>query len=108
MFHRWGMRHGHPAFAWGGEYQPGPGDEGQAGFRGGPGPFGAHWGGWIWGLHGFGGGPGRGPGGPRAFGRGDLKFQLLSLLTDRPKHGYEMIKELEAQAGGFYTPSAGA
>ena len=56
------------------------------------------------------GGPG-GPGGsgsPRAFGRGDLKFGLLALLTERPKHGYEMIKELETQAGGFYTPSAGA
>ena len=30
------------------------------------------------------------------------------LLQERPKHGYEMIKELENRAGGFYTPSAGA
>ncbi len=61
---------------------------------------------------GFGpGGPGfrrgLGPGG-RMFGRGDLKYALLELLQERPKHGYEMIKELENRAGGFYTPSAGA
>jgi DNA-binding PadR family transcriptional regulator len=42
------------------------------------------------------------------FGRGDLKYGLLKLLEDRPKHGYEMIKELEDLTGGFYTPSAGA
>jgi DNA-binding PadR family transcriptional regulator len=42
------------------------------------------------------------------FGRGDLKYALLELLQERPKHGYEMIKELENRAGGFYTPSAGA
>jgi len=46
--------------------------------------------------------------GPRAFERGDLKYALLSLLRERPKHGYEMIKQLEEQASGFYTPSAGA
>ena len=57
-------------------------------------------------------GPGMGPGpggfGPRMFGRGDLKYALLDLLTERPKHGYEMIKDLEDRSGGFYTPSAGA
>jgi DNA-binding PadR family transcriptional regulator len=42
------------------------------------------------------------------FGRGDLKYALLDLLQERPKHGYEMMKELESRAGGFYTPSAGA
>lgn len=55
----------------------------------------------------FGPGGGFGPG-PRMFGRGDLKYALLELLRERPKHGYEMIKELEERAGGFYTPSAGA
>jgi DNA-binding PadR family transcriptional regulator len=53
-----------------------------------------------------------GPGGRRRgspmFGRGDLKFALLELLTDQPQHGYEMIKALEERSGGFYTPSAGA
>src|SRR5436190_24101131 len=105
FFHRWGMSRRHPAFAWAGgwsgpEHGPGPGAH-----HGHP-PFGAMWGWWRHG--GFPGGPGRGPGGPRAFGRGDLKFQLLALLTERPMHGYEMIKALETQAGGFYTPSAGA
>jgi DNA-binding PadR family transcriptional regulator len=42
------------------------------------------------------------------FGRGDLKYALLDLLKERPKHGYELIKELEEKSGGFYTPSAGA
>jgi DNA-binding PadR family transcriptional regulator len=41
-------------------------------------------------------------------GRGDLKYVLLTLLRERPMHGYEMMKQLEEQASGFYTPSAGA
>ncbi len=41
-------------------------------------------------------------------GRGDLKYALLGLLRERSMHGYEMIKQLEEQASGFYTPSAGA
>jgi DNA-binding PadR family transcriptional regulator len=51
----------------------------------------------------FGGGPG-----PRLFERGYLKYALLELLRERPKHGYEMMKELEEKMGGFYAPSAGA
>ncbi|MFI5272906.1 MAG: PadR family transcriptional regulator [Ktedonobacterales bacterium] len=54
------------------------------------------------------GGFGPGPGGPRMFGRGDMKYALLDLLQERPKHGYEMMKELEDRSGGFYSPSAGA
>ena len=57
-------------------------------------------------------GPGMGPGGrqggPRMFGHGHLKFVLLDLLQERPKHGYEMIKDLQDRSSGFYTPSAGA
>jgi DNA-binding PadR family transcriptional regulator len=56
----------------------------------------------------FGFGPGVPPMGPRMFGRGDLKYALMELLNERPKHGYELIKELEEKSGGFYTPSAGA
>lgn len=85
-----------------------PGPEGfGAHFRrggGGPGPEGG-----FWGRRG-GGGPGpegRRRGAPM-FGRGDLKYGLLDLLRDKPKHGYELIKDLEARSGGFYTPSAGA
>lgn len=29
--------------------------------------------------------------------RGEMKFILLSLLAERPKHGYELIKELESR-----------
>ena len=57
----------------------------------------------FWGMF----GPG-GRRGPNMYGRGDLKFVLLELLKNQPKHGYEMIKDLEGRAGGFYTPSAGA
>ena len=44
----------------------------------------------------------------RLFGRGDIKFLLLDLLTERPKHGYEMIKEIESRFSGFYSPSPGS
>ena len=90
----------------------------------GAGPWGAEWGhgprgGWYGEVHGprLGrmlrhmmrrGGPFAFGGPPRMFGRGDMKYALLDLLRDRPKHGYEMIKELEERSGGFYTPSAGA
>ena len=58
----------------------------------------------------FGGGPKRrGPfGGGRMFEQGDLKLVILRLLDEKPRHGYEIIKELEERSGGRYTPSAGA
>jgi DNA-binding PadR family transcriptional regulator len=66
---------------------------------------------------GFGAGPWGGPGGPwggrggrgggRMFGHGDLKFVVLSLLAEKPRHGYEIIKELEERFGGTYSPSPG-
>jgi DNA-binding PadR family transcriptional regulator len=31
----------------------------------------------------------------------------LSLLSERPKHGYELMKELEGRSGGSYRVSAG-
>ncbi|TYQ26891.1 PadR family transcriptional regulator [Pseudanabaena sp. UWO310] len=40
--------------------------------------------------------------------RGDIKFILLALLSERPMHGYELIKELEARGGGFRRLSAGS
>jgi DNA-binding PadR family transcriptional regulator len=40
--------------------------------------------------------------------RGDIKFILLRLLSERPQHGYELIKELEARRGGFRRPSPGS
>ncbi|MDX2243058.1 MAG: PadR family transcriptional regulator [Leptolyngbyaceae cyanobacterium bins.302] len=40
--------------------------------------------------------------------RGDMKFILLSVLAEQPKHGYEIIKELETQRGGFRRLSPGS
>jgi DNA-binding PadR family transcriptional regulator len=82
----------------GGAWQCGP-----RGSRGGGGPWGFGWGpggpGGPW----QGGGPGRG----RMFGHGDLKFVILSLLAEKPRHGYEIIRELEERFAGAYSPSPG-
>jgi len=52
-------------------------------------------------------GPG-GRGGGRVFGPGDLRLVLLALIAERPRHGYELIKELEDKFGGGYAPSPGS
>lgn len=49
----------------------------------------------------------RGGGSGRMFGQGDLKFVILRLLAEKPRHGYEIIKELEERSGGTYSPSPG-
>jgi DNA-binding PadR family transcriptional regulator len=51
---------------------------------------------------------GRGGGGGRIFGPGDLRLVLLALIEDKPRHGYELIKELETKFGGGYAPSPGS
>ncbi|HEY4131797.1 MAG TPA: PadR family transcriptional regulator [Gemmatimonadaceae bacterium] len=43
----------------------------------------------------------------RFFEQGDLKYVILRLLDEKPRHGYEIIKELEGRFGGSYTPSPG-
>jgi DNA-binding PadR family transcriptional regulator len=53
---------------------------------------------------GRGGGPFRGG---RMFEQGDLRYVILQLLEEKPRHGYEIIKALEERFGGMYTPSAG-
>lgn len=70
--------------------------------------FGSH------GFHGTGeGGPGRGYGHGGPFGRGRffengmLRLIILALVAEQPRHGYEIMKELEDRTGGLYTPSAG-
>jgi DNA-binding PadR family transcriptional regulator len=51
--------------------------------------------------------------GDRPFGLGrkltsiDLQLIILALLADKPRHGYELIKELEQRSKGFYVPSPG-
>ena len=55
-----------------------------------------------------GGRRGRGGGGRgRMFDNGDLRLIIMSLLSDRPRHGYEIIKALEERVGGGYSPSPG-
>ncbi|MDQ3042217.1 MAG: PadR family transcriptional regulator [Acidobacteriota bacterium] len=39
--------------------------------------------------------------------RGDIKFHLLEILKETPRHGYEIINKLENQSGG-YRPSPGS
>jgi DNA-binding PadR family transcriptional regulator len=43
----------------------------------------------------------------RVFEQGDLKWVILSLLDEKPRHGYEIIKALEEKSGGAYSPSPG-
>ena len=42
------------------------------------------------------------------FEQGDLKYVILHLLSEKPRHGYEIIKALEERLGGTYSPSPGA
>lgn len=41
------------------------------------------------------------------FGHGRLRLYLLKLLDESPRHGYDVIRELEDRFMGLYTPSAG-
>ena len=41
------------------------------------------------------------------FQKGDLKYVVLDLLKEKPRYGYEIIRNLEEQSQGFYTPSPG-
>jgi DNA-binding PadR family transcriptional regulator len=43
----------------------------------------------------------------RMFDQGDLRLVVVALLGDQPRHGYELIKEIEALSGGLYAPSPG-
>lgn len=43
----------------------------------------------------------------RFFAHGDLRFLILHLIAEKPRHGYEVIKEIEARLNGAYSPSPG-
>lgn len=68
---------------------------------------------------GFGHGFGRGFGGRhghddegrggrrRMFDSGELRLVLLKLIADEPRHGYDLIRQIEELTGGAYAPSPG-
>ncbi len=41
-------------------------------------------------------------------GRGDVRAAVLSLLAERPMHGYQIISEIEERSGGTWKPSPGS
>jgi DNA-binding PadR family transcriptional regulator len=71
------------------------------------------------GRHGFFGGRGRpfdrmgggfmGPGmrAAKMLASGDLRLIILALLSEKPGHGYEIIKAIEEHSSGIYSPSPG-
>jgi len=69
--------------------------------RGGGGFFGSGEGG-----AGGGGFPGRGRR-RRMFEQTELQTLLLALIAKLPRHGYDLIREIEAMSGGEYAPSPG-
>jgi DNA-binding PadR family transcriptional regulator len=60
---------------------------------------------------GFGGGGFRGGGSgmrtAKMLASGDLQLIILLLLSEKPRHGYEIIKAVEEQSSGVYMPSPG-
>jgi len=49
----------------------------------------------------------RGGGRGRPFDQGDLRLVILKLIAEKPRHGYELIKEIEDRLAGSYSPSPG-
>jgi len=61
--------------------------------------------GFLGGLsEGFGG---RGMRAGKMLGSGDLQLVILVLLSEKPRHGYEIIKAIEEHCSGIYAPSPG-
>lgn len=50
---------------------------------------------------------GRRRGRGRMFDSGELRLLLLSLISERTRHGYDLIRAIEELAGGGYAPSPG-
>jgi DNA-binding PadR family transcriptional regulator len=42
-----------------------------------------------------------------SFQKGDLKYIILDLLKAKPRHGYDIMRELQEQSHGLYKPSPG-
>ncbi|MCG7607434.1 PadR family transcriptional regulator [Mycolicibacterium sp. (ex Dasyatis americana)] len=69
------------------------------GFGFGPGPLGGPMGGPFGGHRGRGGRRGR---------RGDVRAAILTLLAERPMHGYEMTQEIASRSNNLWKPSPGS
>ena len=96
------MHHRHPGREHGRRFAHGPSDDGDTRDR--------HENGH--GRHGRGhrGERGRERGGRRSnrlFDHGELRLVVLALIAEQPRHGYEIIKEIEDRVAGTYTPSPG-
>ena len=61
--------------------------------------------------HGSGGRHGKGGGdfmrAGRMLAQGDLRVIVLALIAEQPRHGYDIIKQLEEKTSGWYSPSPG-
>ena len=44
----------------------------------------------------------------RFFEGGEVRIAILSLLSEGPKHGYQLMKEMKDRSGGTYQASAGS
>src|SRR5262252_4052627 len=44
----------------------------------------------------------------RFFEAGEIRLAILSLLSEGPKHGYQLMKEMQERSGGMYKASAGS
>lgn len=82
-------------------------------FGPGRGGFGDDFAGGGWGMSAGGpggGGRGRGMHGgrrKRLFDQNELQSLLLALIVEQPRHGYDLIREIESLSGGDYAPSPG-
>ena len=72
---------------------------GPRGWRGNWGPFSFDFGDEGW--------SGRGRRARRMFESGELRLLLLKLISEQPRHGYDLIRAIEALTGGRYAPSPG-
>jgi DNA-binding PadR family transcriptional regulator len=43
----------------------------------------------------------------RMLASSDLQLIILALLSEKPRHGYEVIKQIEEHSSGVYSPSPG-
>src|SRR6185312_16600854 len=68
-------------------------------WRGGWGPFSFDLGDEGW--------SGRGRRARRMFDSGELRLVLLKLISEQPRHGYDLIRAIEELTGGRYAPSPG-